>query len=73
MGARTPEEKRCSIVHELIHAHLWRTEQATERAATIIGGDTIALMVAQVQHEGELAVDALSEAVAGYFPLPDAT
>lgn len=65
-----PEEQRDTILHELLHVHLWPLGEAVEHAFPALG--TAAAGVLEAAHDlaAERATDAIAVAIAPFFPLP---
>jgi hypothetical protein len=69
-AGQTPEDKRATILHELIHIYLWPCSEAAEHAQPHLGTTAAALFTAQHDLTIERATDALAVAFAEHFPLP---
>lgn len=72
----TPENLRATIIHELLHCHL---SPISELSAEILkpladdlgGSRVIKSAINGIEYETERSIDAVSEAIAPYFPLPN--
>lgn len=64
------EDIRSAILHELVHVHLWAMSEAADHAAPHLG--TVGAAVFEAAHTlaNERATDAISLAIAPFFPLP---
>lgn len=68
--ATDPDEQRSCILHELIHIHLWAVGEVAEHAFPALGTTAAAVFEAAHDLAVERATDALSIAIAPFFPLP---
>lgn len=72
----TPQNIRGTIIHELLHCHL---SPISELSAEILkplsddlgGSRVIKSAINGIEYETERSIDAISEAIAIYFPLPN--
>jgi hypothetical protein len=64
------EDKRSTILHELVHIYLWPCGEAVEHAHPHLGTAAAAVLDAAHDLAIERATDAISVAVAHHFPLP---
>lgn len=72
----TPENFRATIVHELLHCHLSPISELSveilKPLADELGGSrVIKSAINGIEYETERSIDAISEAIAMYFPLPN--
>ena len=65
-----PEEQRSCLLHELIHIHLWPLGEVVEHAFPALGTTAAGVLEAAHDLANERATDALSLAIAPFFPLP---
>jgi len=65
-----PVEQRSCILHELIHIHLWPLGEVVEHAFPALGTAAASILEAAHDLANERATDALSLAIAPFFPLP---
>jgi hypothetical protein len=66
-----PEERRATVLHELIHCHLAAiSEQVRSDLLTHLGQATYDVFVAAFLRQLEYAVDGMAEAWAELLPLP---
>ena len=71
----TPENLRATIIHELLHCHLSPISELSEEilkplADELGGSRVIKSAINGIEYETERSIDAISEAIAPYFPLP---
>lgn len=65
-----PEELRQTVVHELVHCHLWSLDQRASDLYGTLKGNAY-MLYHKAHHEAlELAVDAIAQAWAEFLPLP---
>ncbi|PTG03243.1 hypothetical protein BU656_11760, partial [Staphylococcus chromogenes] len=69
-AAQSAEDKRSTILHELIHIWCWQMDDAVDAAAPHLGTVGAALLDAQHEIAVERAVDGIAVAIAPFFPLP---
>ena len=72
----TPENLRATIIHELLHCHLSPISELSveilKPLADELGGSrVIKSAINGIEYETERSIDAISEAIAPYFPLPN--
>ena len=72
----TPENLRATIIHELLHCHLAPISELSEEilkplADELGGSRVIKSAINGIEYETERSIDAISEAIAPYFPLPN--
>ena len=72
----TPENLRATIIHELLHCHLSPISELSEEilkplADELGGSRVIKSAINGIEYETERSIDAISEAIAIYFPLPN--
>lgn len=65
-----PEDIRSALLHELIHVHLWPLGEVVEHAGAALGSNAASILEAAHGLANERATDALSLAIAPFFPLP---
>ena len=75
-GKDTPENFRATIVHELLHCHLSPISELSveilKPLADELGGSrVIKSAINGIEYETERSIDSISEAIAGFFPLPN--
>ena len=75
-GKDTPENIRSTIVHELLHCHLSPISELSveilKPLADELGGSrVIKSAINGIEYETERSIDSISEAIAGFFPLPN--
>lgn len=68
--ARTPEERRQTMVHELLHAHTARLCRTMTRLQENDSRDLIEYVDAAFDNEEEIFIDTLSRILAPFLPLP---
>jgi hypothetical protein len=69
---RTPEEQRHTVVHEMVHPHLYPlTNMGEDDIEPLIGKAAHTLWQASFRRELEYAVDGLADAIAPLMPLPE--
>jgi len=71
----TPENLRATIIHELLHCHLAPISELSVEilkplAEDLGGSRVIKSAINGIEYETERSIDAISEAIAPYFPLP---
>ena len=72
----TPENLRATIIHELLHCHLSPISELSveilKPLADELGGSrVIKSAINGIEYETERSIDAISEAIAPFFPLPN--
>ena len=72
----TPENIRSTIVHELLHCHLSPISELSveilKPLADDLGGSrVIKSAINGIEYETERSIDGISEAISGFFPLPN--
>lgn len=72
----TPENLRGTIIHELLHCHLSPISELSAEilkplAADLGGSQVIKSAINGIEYETERSIDAISEAIAPFFPLPN--
>ncbi len=72
----TPENLRATIIHELLHCHLSPISELSVEilkplAEELGGSRVIKSAINGIEYETERSIDAISEAIAPYFPLPN--
>jgi hypothetical protein len=72
----TPENLRATIIHELLHCHLAPISELSEEilkplADELGGSRVIKSAINGIEYETERSIDAISEAIAPHFPLPN--
>ena len=65
-----PEEQRATLLHELLHIHLWAIGEVVEHAFPALGTTAAGVLEAAHDLAAERAIDALALAIAPFFPLP---
>ena len=65
------EEKRLTVVHELLHLHLCRLDQAVDRLEPVLGSAAWTPWAGVYEDAYERATDAIAELLAPIVPLPD--
>jgi hypothetical protein len=68
--ADTPEDQRSTMLHELIHVHLWPCDDVIEAVGPLLGTAAANLATSQHNLAVERATDSLAVAIAEHFPLP---
>lgn len=68
--AQKPEEQRLTIVHELIHLHLCRLDQAVDRLEPVLGSAAWAPWAGVYEDAYERATDSIAEILAPHLDLP---
>lgn len=66
----TPEERRQTIVHELIHAHEHASREVVIHALTVYPRRTAEVLQGIYDVQAEYAIDTLADVIAPYLPLP---
>jgi hypothetical protein len=67
---RTPEERRQTVVHEMLHLHSARLCRVMTRLRDEVEGDGVRYAANAHNEEEEIMVDALARAIAPFLPLP---
>lgn len=68
--AQKPEEQRLTIVHELVHLHLCRIDQAVDRLEPVLGSAAWAPWAGVYEDAYERATDAVAEILAPHIEIP---
>ena len=68
--AATPEERRQTIVHELLHAHQHGAREIVLQLTTVHPARTAAALRGVYDTQVEYAIDAVADALALAMPLP---
>lgn len=68
--ARSPEDQRLTVAHELTHIHLMKLHRAQTDGADMLDPTSKLWTNERCEHELEMAVDGLSRAFAPFLPLP---
>jgi len=63
------EEQRNTVVHELLHCHLYLIENAQSDGEVALGRDTAQILHNSVRRSIELACDSIATAIDEHFPL----
>lgn len=66
----TPEEKRQTIVHELIHAHEHASREVVIQVVTVYPRRTADVLQGIYDVQMEYAIDTLADVIAPFLPLP---
>lgn len=66
----SPEERRQTVVHELLHCHFRPVDAVVEGIQTNLGDAAWGVFDAAYQDAQEYAIDAVAEALARGLPLP---
>lgn len=68
--AQKPEDQRLTIVHELIHLHLCRLDQAVDRLEPVLGSAAWTPWAGVYEDAYERATDAIAELLVPLVPMP---
>jgi hypothetical protein len=68
--AQKPEEQRLTIVHELVHLHLCRLDQAVDRLEPVLGSAAWTPWAGVYEDSYERATDAIAAILASLVPVP---
>jgi hypothetical protein len=68
--AQKPEDQRLTIVHELIHLHLCRLDQAVDRLEPVLGSAAWTPWAGVYEDAYERATDAIAELLVPLVPIP---
>jgi hypothetical protein len=68
--AQKPEDQRLTIVHELVHLHLCRIDQAVDRLEPVLGSAAWAPWAGVYEDAYERATDAVAEILAPHIEIP---
>lgn len=68
--SQKPEDQRLTIVHELIHLHLCRLDQAVDRLEPVLGSAAWTPWAGVYEDAYERATDAIAELVVPLVPIP---
>jgi len=66
-----PEKQRQTAVHELLHAHLDHPQRVIDQANEVRNRNMISLLSLNHRMALEHAVDAISDIIAPFMPLPE--
>ena len=69
--AQKPDEQRLTIVHELVHLHLCRLDQAVDRLEPVLGSAAWAPWAGVYEDAYERATDAIADVLASQIPTPN--
>lgn len=69
-ASATPEERRQTAIHELIHAHEHASREIVIHAVTVYPRRTADVLQAIYDVQMEYAIDALADVIAPFMPLP---
>lgn len=69
----SPEDRRQTIAHELLHLHFAGMERILETVQTNLGDATWGVLRAAHLDALEMAVDGIADAIAPFMPLPPET
>lgn len=69
--SQKPAEQRLTVVHELIHLHLCRLDQAVDRLEPVLGSAAWTPWAGVYEDAYERATDSIAEILAPQVALPD--
>lgn len=66
------DRKRQTVIHELLHCHTRDMQDTAESTIGLLGSPAYSIFSSRHEQSLELCVDGIAEAIAPFFPLPEA-